>query len=180
MLWSYDYSICSSHPLARTVKALRNSFIRPSIFIIAIAQRPLGPLACSAQSECRAEGALHYRARNLGATAVTSRCIPTPFRVDFSRKSVGIAVRSIARKIGWLCVLLTLWLAVASVAHHHSNPDRASTCAVCVAAHSTTKSTHFTLPATTSFLVATVVLPTPSARQRLLAFALTVRPPPEI
>jgi len=88
---------------------------------------------------------------------------------------------SISKPMAWLCLLLILGSAVAFVAHHHSDGTESATCTVCVAAHSTspalpTLSLDATFLAVCTVLAAQVV----AAKQRLIAFALSVRPPPEV
>ena len=43
-------------------------------------------------------------------------------------------MRSVAKKTAVLCLLLTLWSAVAVAAHHHSNDAESLTCSICIAA----------------------------------------------
>jgi hypothetical protein len=87
-------------------------------------------------------------------------------------------VRSILKHIAVLCLLLTIWTAVAVVVHHHASGTETARCTVCVAAHSAApKSTTSVLRATFVPLLA-IKADTASVRQRLIAFALSVRPPP--
>jgi hypothetical protein len=37
-------------------------------------------------------------------------------------------MRSVAKMVAFLCLLLTIWSAVAVVAHHHSNSTESLTC----------------------------------------------------
>jgi hypothetical protein len=73
-----------------------------------------------------------------------------------------------------------VWSAIALVAHHHADGAESSKCTVCVAAH-TAVPTSPTLSPHTNWLVVFPVKTEPvvAAKQRLIAFALTVRPPPE-
>jgi hypothetical protein len=89
-------------------------------------------------------------------------------------------VRSIVKYLAMTCLLLTFWSAIAFAAHHHSNRTEAATCTVCVAAHSAApKATASLLKA--KFIPISTFLPEPVfAEQKLLAFALSVRPPPVI
>lgn len=89
-------------------------------------------------------------------------------------------MRSIAKRTAWVCVLLTLWSAMAFAAHQHSNATESAPCTVCVAAHSAAPKTTFTLPTVTFVAVRKVRVEPVSARQRFTPFALTVRPPPGV
>jgi hypothetical protein len=89
-------------------------------------------------------------------------------------------MRSIAKRIACLCVLLTFWSAIAFAAHQHSNATESATCGVCIAAHSASPKTTTTLPRVL-FVSVSTFLPEPiSAKQRLIVFALCVRPPPSV
>jgi len=89
-------------------------------------------------------------------------------------------MRSTSKWIVSLCLLLTLWSAVAVAVHHHSDADEAVRCTVCVAAHSTAPQLPVLLPRLTFVTVSTFKAePVVSPKQRLIAFALSVRPPPE-
>ena len=92
----------------------------------------------------------------------------------------GDAMRLVARRVGWLCLLLTIWLAVATVVHYHANATESATCTVCVASHSSTTPARYVAPKTVFFFVSVVRIESLSAKQRLFAFALSVRPPPAI
>jgi hypothetical protein len=75
--------------------------------------------------------------------------------------------------------LLTLLSAGAFVAHHHSSATDALKCTVCVTAHSATPKTTSNL-STASFVRFATFRPVPvPVQQRLIAFALSVRPPPQ-
>jgi hypothetical protein len=76
--------------------------------------------------------------------------------------------------------LLTIWSAIAFITHQHSSATEAAKCTVCVAAHSASpKATSNLLKAT--FVAVSAVQPQPvSAKQRLIVFALNVRPPPGV
>jgi hypothetical protein len=83
------------------------------------------------------------------------------------------------KPIAWLCLLLISVLAFAFVAHQHSSSCDEAQCAVCVVAHSASPAAFSNLPSTALVLVRFVVPAEPrSAKQRLVPFALTVRPPP--
>ena len=89
-------------------------------------------------------------------------------------------MRSISKRMAWLCLLLMLSSAIAVVAHHHSDANESARCTVCVAAHSAAPTAPATAPRATSVAISTVrVEPVVAAKQRLVAFALSVRPPPE-
>jgi len=83
------------------------------------------------------------------------------------------------KKIAYLCLLLTLWSVVALVAHHHSSAADSSKCTVCVAAHSTAPKSITSLPNATFTPIFTFRPEPVSGSHRLIAFALSVRPPPQ-
>ncbi len=89
-------------------------------------------------------------------------------------------MRSISKRIALLCLLLTFWSAVAFVVHHHSSSTEAVKCTVCVAAHSASPKVTSTLPNRTLVRVSTFRPAPVSAKQRLVTFALSVRPPPAV
>jgi len=89
-------------------------------------------------------------------------------------------MRSISKKIACLCLLLMLSSAIAFAAHYHSDANESARCSVCAAAHSAsptgpTLSPRVTFVAVSTFRAEQIL----SAKQRLIAFALSVRPPPE-
>jgi len=89
-------------------------------------------------------------------------------------------MRSISKRIACLCLLLTFWSAIAFAVHQHSNATEAAKCTVCIAAHSASPKATTTLPKVL-FVSASTFRPKPvSAKQCLIAFALSVRPPPSI
>jgi hypothetical protein len=89
-------------------------------------------------------------------------------------------MRSISKKIALLCLLLMLSSAIAVVAHHHSDANESARCTVCVAAHSVAPTRVLLVPRVTFVAVGTLkTTPVVSTKQRLIAFALSVRPPPE-
>jgi hypothetical protein len=90
-------------------------------------------------------------------------------------------MRPFSKPIALICLLLTFWSAGALIAHHHSSANDAAKCSVCVAAHSTApKTTTSTLP-DTAFVIREAFRAQPVAtKQRLVAFALSVRPPPTV
>ena len=89
-------------------------------------------------------------------------------------------MRSFSKRVALLCLLLTLTSAVAMVAHHHSSANDAVKCTVCATAHSASPSTTSVLPNRT-FVRASISQSGPvSSKQRLIGFALSVRPPPAV
>jgi hypothetical protein len=89
-------------------------------------------------------------------------------------------MRSIMKRMACLCVLLTIWSAVAFAAHQHSGTTDSATCTVCIAAHSASPKTTTTLPRV-MFVTVSTFRPEPvSAKQFLTIFVLCVRPPPEV
>jgi hypothetical protein len=87
-------------------------------------------------------------------------------------------MRSIPKRIAWLCLILTLWSVYAFATHHHSNYTETGSCAVCIAAHSASPIISSSL-SNAVLIVVDAVAPEPlSAKQGPVAFALTVRPPP--
>jgi len=103
------------------------------------------------------------------------------FRQDVSAEGLGSpGVRSILKSVALLCLVLTFGSALAFAAHHHSNPTEAAKCRVCVAAHSASPQITST-PRPATFIAVFAFRAEPvSAKQRLVAFALSVRPPPEV
>ena len=89
-------------------------------------------------------------------------------------------MRLIWKRIAFLCLLLTLWSAVAVVAHHHSSATDAVKCSVCMAAHAAVPKTTSNLPKASSVCLSTFRQDPVSAKQRLVGFALSVRPPPTV
>lgn len=89
-------------------------------------------------------------------------------------------MKLISKRIAWLSLLLTLWSALAFAVHHHSSQDESTTCQVCVAAHSASPAS---VPPSPKPVFRRVLQfrPQPTdAKQRLVAFALYVRPPPSV
>ena len=87
-------------------------------------------------------------------------------------------MRSFSKKIALLCLLLTVWSAAALTAHHHSSATDAAKCTVCVASHFAAPKAVASLPQANRVFAKAVVLHPISAKQRLVSFALRVRPPP--
>jgi len=90
-------------------------------------------------------------------------------------------MRLMAKRIAWLCLFLIFGSAVAFVAHHHSDAAESVKCTVCVAAHSASPRA-LSIPARAIFVAISTfrIEPVVSAKQHLIAFALSVRPPPEL
>jgi hypothetical protein len=89
-------------------------------------------------------------------------------------------MRSISKTVAFVCIVLTFWSAIAFITHQHSSTTEAAKCTVCVAAHSASPKVR-SAPLNTRFVpVATLRLEPVSAKQRLIAFALSVRPPPSV
>jgi hypothetical protein len=89
-------------------------------------------------------------------------------------------MRSISKRIACLCLLLTFGSAIASALHQHSNATEAAKCTVCIAAHSaspkaTSAPLKVRLVAVSTFRAEPV-----ATKQCLIAFALSVRPPPSV
>jgi hypothetical protein len=90
-------------------------------------------------------------------------------------------MRSTTKRIACLCLLLTLWSAIAFATHQHWGATESSTCPVCIAAHSASPQATTTTFSSVMFVSEPVVRPEPVAtKQRLIAFALCVRPPPSV
>lgn len=88
-------------------------------------------------------------------------------------------MRSVLKQIAWVGLLLTLLSAFGFAAHQHSSFGDEAQCTICVAAHSASPVAASNLPRVVLFLNLLIVLARPaSAKQRLVPFALTVRPPP--
>jgi hypothetical protein len=84
------------------------------------------------------------------------------------------------KRVAWLSLLLTLWSAFAFAVHHHSSQDESTTCQVCVAAQSAAPASASPTPKPV-FRRVLPFRPQPSAaKQHLVAFALSVRPPPAV
>jgi hypothetical protein len=90
-------------------------------------------------------------------------------------------MRSVSKRLSWLCLLLTLWSAYSFAAHHHSTSGDEAQCTVCVVAHTASPAVASTLPNPILVLVRLIVVGEPaSAKQHLIAFARSVRPPPAV
>jgi hypothetical protein len=108
-----------------------------------------------------------------------SNCSSLFFGVDSQKEhSWGKWVRSTVKCAAIVCLLLTLWSALAFAAHYHAKGTESATCTVCMAAHTAA-------PRPTTHLHRTVLSPVfivevapVSQKERFIAFALSVRPPP--
>jgi hypothetical protein len=90
-------------------------------------------------------------------------------------------MRSVLKPMAWLCLMLTCVSAYSFAVHQHSSLLDEAKCTICVVAHSASPAASSKLPSAMLFLVQFVVLAEPrSAQQRLVPFALNVRPPPAI
>ena len=89
-------------------------------------------------------------------------------------------MRSISKRIAMLCLLLTFWSVIAFAVHQHSSAAEAAKCTVCIAAHSASPKAPSTLLKATFVAVSTFRAEPVAAKQRLVGFALCVRPPPGV
>ena len=90
-------------------------------------------------------------------------------------------MRSVLKPVAGLCLLLMLVSAYGFAAHQHSSSLDEAQCTVCVIAHSASPAASCELPSAFLILVLLLVLAEPlSVKQRLIPFALTVRPPPAV
>jgi hypothetical protein len=90
-------------------------------------------------------------------------------------------MRSVLKPIAGLCLLLTVVSAYGFAVHQHSSSLDEAQCGVCVAAHSASPAATCTLPTAALVLVRLILQAEPAtAKQRLVPFALSVRPPPAV
>jgi hypothetical protein len=90
-------------------------------------------------------------------------------------------MRPFVKHVAWLCLALMLGSAFAFAAHHHSSSDESAACTVCAAAHSFSPVVAHRLPQTVFVRVQLIGAAEPvAAQQHLVAFALSVRPPPSV
>jgi hypothetical protein len=87
-------------------------------------------------------------------------------------------VRSISKRVAVLCLLLTILSALAFAAHHHSNNSESAKCSACVAAHSTVPRAAAPIHRAVFTPVFTLKPGPVPVKERFVAFALSVRPPP--
>ena len=104
------------------------------------------------------------------------------FGVDSIYCSAGVAfMRSVVKLIAGLCLLLTVVSAYIFATHHHSNSLSESQCTVCVVAHSASPVVAPTTPSAVPVVLRLIVVGEPiTSEQRVIAFALSVRPPPVV
>lgn len=88
-------------------------------------------------------------------------------------------LRSFFKCVAVMCLLLTFLSALALVAHHHPKGTE-SMCAVCVAAHSAAPVAVTSLLHITFSAIQTLQAEPLSAKGRVTAFSLSVRPPPAV
>jgi hypothetical protein len=89
-------------------------------------------------------------------------------------------MRSISKRIACVCVVLIFWSAIAFATHQDSDATESGICTVCIAAHSAAPEALPTPLHVTFVAISTLrAEPSISAKQRLVTFALSVRPPPE-
>jgi hypothetical protein len=147
--------------------------------------RPLGTIAptrCGAiLDNCSLICFAASREAPLSGQVRSSGCNDHTFQCRFKTPTVGQPyMRSWSKRIAWLCLLLTLSAAYSLVAHHHSSSIDAAKCTVCVANHSASPVTTARLPKAVFVQLHRISTGEPvSAKQRLIRFALFVRPPPE-
>jgi hypothetical protein len=87
-------------------------------------------------------------------------------------------MRSTVKLVACLCLLLTLWSAVAVVAHHHANSSESVTCPVCVAARAVAATVTPGALKPVFVQLSTVRVPSSPAQNRLPVFAFSGRAPP--
>ncbi len=83
-----------------------------------------------------------------------------------------------SKRLAWFCILLTLLSAFAVVAHHHSSGTDEAKCTVCVTAHAAAPRVASSLARAVLVFVSNPQPELASAKQLLVTFALSVRPPP--
>lgn len=121
--------------------------------------------------------------RRLNSGIVTSVTLRQPRVASrFAILNTGVNrthnLRRIFQLVAIVCLLLTVTSSFAAVLHVHSTPAESLNCQVCVLAHSTAPAAIQTAARPTFFRVADILLPELRTRQRLIVFALSVRPPP--
>jgi hypothetical protein len=89
-------------------------------------------------------------------------------------------MRSFVKCVALVCLLLTFWSAVAVVTHHHANDTEAASCTVCMAAHSAAPTPTTNLLKTTFTALSTYRAEPDFAKEALVVFALSIRPPPAV
>ena len=109
--------------------------------------------------------------------AQDEHCIPATLGIDSRQHSVP-NVRTFVKYGAVICLLLTFWSAVAVVAHHHTKGTESAKCSVCVAANTAAPKAAANAPKITYSSVAVFRPHAVSSKERFVAFALSVRPPP--
>lgn len=90
-------------------------------------------------------------------------------------------MRPVLKPIAWVCISLMLVAAYGFAAHQHFSSSDEAQCTICVLAHSASPAAASTLRNPVLVLVRLAVTGEPaSAKQHLIAFALSVRPPPGV
>jgi len=89
-------------------------------------------------------------------------------------------MRSVSKRAAFLCLLLTLWSAIALITHHHSSQNEASACQVCATAHSAVSTSISSAPKPVFHITFALRLQPTATKQRIISFALCVRPPPVV
>jgi hypothetical protein len=87
-------------------------------------------------------------------------------------------MRSFSKPIAWLCLLLIVGSTWAAAVHKHADEANAASCQVCIAAHSSAPTTALSTPKPVFQRLLAVAAQISDAKQRFLAFALFIRPPP--
>ena len=109
----------------------------------------------------------------LPGCSLASTCVKSSKLVEW------LELRTIAKTTALFCLVLTLWTSFAFITHHHSGTINEAKCASCIAAHSSSPTPTITQLSHLSFVVLfTFRAKSVSAKQRLIAFALSNRPPP--
>jgi hypothetical protein len=145
----------------------------------------ISPIKSPQQSPTRGDNcpsfdkSLDTMAASLAFTCSPCNCAEVQYNLDYQFGGVRPLYRSISKRIASVCLLLTLWSVYAFAAHHHSNSTEAVKCTVCVAAHSASPVASSKLPNASFVPLCTVAAEPVTAKQRLVTFALNVRPPPE-
>jgi hypothetical protein len=88
-------------------------------------------------------------------------------------------MRSPTRWLAWLCLWLMLWAAVAESIHNHANQTEASSCPICVVAHSSAPATSAHQSRPVFATVGVLAEEEFTAKVQLGVFELGIRGPPE-
>jgi hypothetical protein len=89
-------------------------------------------------------------------------------------------MRSFVKCVALVCLLLTFWSALAVVTHHHADGTDSASCPICMAAHSAAPSPTTNLVTTIFTAVSTFRAEPEFAKEALVVFALSIRPPPTV